>query len=201
MFLKVEMGNQINRLTVFENIVDVYHKYDDIVNDEDGYKYIKTAVETKNMPFLFLSIALLGINPDTNYGNVKLSYNELLKQHKHLYSKEDMTLITSQANVIQTDIIPLLKENYQKICHDLYKTGMDCHDFCRAIMDGDVDTLVVYTKCMGFAIGNNSGMEQHFNIKELLSLYEDDEHWIEMARLMNKNYNYSKFFVNIYLMC
>lgn len=192
------MGNKTTRLNVFENIVDLYNTYDNFLDNNEGFSHVKEAIKTKNMPFIFMSFTVLNVTLDTNYGTIKLTYNELLKKHQHLFDDNQLTLIRSTSNVMNVSFIPLLKQNYQDICHNMMSINNYNDFFCDSIMNNDADALIVLTKCFGFNIHAYSNIEQDFTIKELFELYQDDKHWSLVYEFMNKNYDYKK--INAFLL-
>lgn len=72
--------------------------------------------------------------------------------------------------------------------------------FNEALNTHQVDVISILVTCFGFYIGNCSGVEQQFSVKELFELYHDDPHWSLIYHFMMQQYNYDRiklFLLNI----
>jgi hypothetical protein len=64
--------------------------------------------------------------------------------------------------------------------------------FNEALATHQIDVIIILVTCFGFHIGNCSGIEQQFTIKELFELYQDDQHWSLIYHFMMQDYNYDR---------
>lgn len=184
------MGNKNNRLTVFENIID----HIDTNEQKDNIIPIKQAILERNTPYLFIALSLYDVNVTTPYGMVKLTYLELLKKYKHLFTQTYLDIIKSDSRVMNKDWLPLVKDNYVSSYYNVKEQrDNNNNDIAyEAIITGDHDTMVTLVKCFGFNIATQSSVEEHYTMNELLTLHEDDHYWQIIGKLMHKNYNYDR---------
>ena len=180
------MGNKTNRLTVFENIID------HIENSDDHTTAIKQAIQIKNTPYLFIALTMYNVTTSSDYGTLKLTYNELVKKYKP-FNNEQLKIINSHACVLDVSSLCLLKNKYIDAYNKITKGDIEmCQCAQNAIIDGDYDTLVMLIKGFGFYMNSCSNVEEHFTIGELLELYKEDPYWSVLYKFINKGYHYER---------
>lgn len=192
------MGN-VNILSSFENIIK-----DCQLNGID----LKKAIKNNNVPYVFIMLTFFDINEDSYFGEVNLTYNGLLKQYQHLYTKEELNNFNNPPRLLERHIIPFLKNKYISIINHL--ESVDIYDyfgrldennytpFAKAIVNGDADTAHMMIMFYGQNISSLSGIIKEYDVGELLNYYKDEPIWHCIYQLMNKKLNYHKIktFIN-----
>lgn len=182
------MGNKVNRLNTFENIVDL------VLSDDYHFDHVKEAIKIKNMPFIFIALTMANINLDTDYGIIKLTYAEQITQHHRKYPIEDavLKLINSTPTVLNKNCIHYFQPQYLDICHYIMDATEYDVVFHEALMTQQVDVIAMLVTCFGFHIDKFSNVKQQFSIQELFELYQEDPHWSIIHYFMMQHYHYDR---------
>ncbi len=200
------MGNKYAKLNVFENIIDeAEDDFGAYVNSEKGKKQLRQAVSDKNIPYIFTSMVIFGIKMDSNYGEVNLSYEYLLKPNIDKFSKDDLEYIkTGGAHESQTTINNFYSKKFKTIAQNIYSDSRKNFSYFTetndsgltplgsAIVNGDINTVKIMVKCFNNNISDYCQMNKTYTVGEMLSEHRDDKMWDIIYKFMEKNYDFTK---------
>ncbi len=200
------MGNKYAKLNAFENIIDESDgNFNSYINSEKGKKQLKQAVTDKNIPYIFTAIVIFGIKFDSNYGEIQLSYEYLLKQNINKYSEDDLEFIRSgPAHESQSTINTFYSEDFKIIANNIYKNYKtnfsyftEINDsgltpFGSAIVNGDINTIKVMVKCFNNNLNDYCQMNKTYTIGEILIENRNVNIWNIIYRFMEKNYDFTR---------
>ena len=200
------MGQFNSRLKVFENIIDEAEgDFDEFIKSRKGKKQLDKAIGDKNIPYIFIAMIFFGIDLDSDYGVVQLTYDHLLKQNKDKFTENELKMIRSGPRHEQIDLInTFYKKKFKIICENIRKNlddniryfdtknDLGLTPLASAIIKSDIDSIYMMIKYFGLDIGSYCYIDKNYLIRDLL--LENSEHliWDTIIRFMEKGYDLSR---------
>jgi hypothetical protein len=200
------MGNNNDRLKVFENIIDEANgDFDDFIKSTKGKQQFNKAIQEKNISYIFMAMIFFGVNLDSDYGVVQLNYNQLLKKNIDKFTEDDLLIIRSgfkreDINVINT----FFKKKFKIICDNISENmklnyeylftpnNLGLTPLANAIIEGDADTVKIIIKCYNVSLDSYCYMDKFYNIKDLLHDNSENLIWNNILKFMEKDYDFTK---------